>query len=541
MNNIIERITKYLTAVLRFRGYAVLVGTLVCLIGWSIIALIPDTYRSTARIYVDTKTVLQPLLRGVAVDRDVNQEIAAMQESLLSRPNLEEVVRRTNLAPPDLSPKKIEDVLLSLNKSIAVGADAPHIFAITVNYGNAQKAADIAQALLDVFVESSLGLGREDMEQARRFLDQQISEYEHQLETAEQRAAAFKQENLAYLPSSGNFQANLDGAHQQVKTLAAELRDARTELDIIRTEMAVTPQTIEPGTAPPDDGSRLAAMQARLAELLTRLTEKHPDVIALRRKIEEGSLGEPADTGSENPPTRISIAPYAVPNPGFASLKMRVVDKQAEVAKLQEKLSLAQEELKELESRAYRAPEVEAQMAKLNRDYSVLKGQYEELLSRRELARVSRDRDEAAEVQFRIVDPPQVPAVPKGPPRRLLLTAVLPLACAAGIGLAIALSLLRVTYSSSTQLRADFDLPVIGSVSFVPNPSYRLRRRMELVGLVVLSVGLLSTYGVLMTLESRTGLGKVVSAAFESRSLRPALELVSPLGGSLALRQAEGR
>ena len=527
MNEVVDRVATYVNAVLRFRGYAVLVATVVCLFGWTVVALLPDTYRATARIYVDTKTVLQPLLRGVAVERDVNQEIAAMQESLLSKPNLDEVVRRASLAPPDLSPKNREDVLYKLERSIAIGADAPHIFAITVNYGDARKAAEIAQALLDVFVDSSLGLGREDMEQARRFLEQQISEYERQLETAEQRAAAFKQENLAYLPSSGNFQASLDSAHQQVKNIAAELRDARTELDIIRAEMAVTPQTIEPGVAPPDDGSRLAAMQARLAELLTRLTEKHPDVIALRRKIEEGSLDEPANTGSGNAPTRISIAPYAVPNPGFASLKMRVVDKQAEVAKLQEKLSLAQEELKELESRAYRAPEVEAQMAKLNRDYSVLKSQYEELLSRRELARVSRDRDESAEVQFRIVDPPQVPAVPKGPPRRLLLTAVLPLACAAGIGMAIALSLLRVTYSSSTQLRGDFDLPVIGSVSFVPSPSFRIRRRMELVGLVVLSAGLLSTYGVLMTLEARTGLGRVVSAAIESQSLRPSFEMVS--------------
>lgn len=528
MDDIVQRLMTYYAAVIRYRWYAVAVAVTVCVLGWTAIALLPYKYAATARIYVDTKTILQPLLKGVAVDRDVNQEISAMQESLLSRPNLEHVLRQTgldtlpNAAPPD--GKQREGLIINLRNAINVYADAPNIFAIDVVHRDPKIAAGIAQALVDILVESSVGLGREDMDQAGRFLDAQIVDYEAKLEQAEGRAASFKQENLAFLPSSGSFQAGLDAAVQRERSFAAELRDAQTDLSVARAELVVTPPTIEPGMAADyQSGSPLTSMRTRLAEMLTRLTEKHPDVIALRRKIEEAELTGTADAELETgaPPT-ISFAPFAVPNPAFATLKLRVIDKEAEVTKLQEKLRLARQEVQELESRAYQVPQVEAQMAKLNRDYAVLKSQYEQLLSRREQARVSRDRDEHDDEQFRVVDPPRVPALPKGPPRRLLLTAMLPIACAAGIGIAIALSLLRSAYVSPRQLGADFDVPVIGSISFVRTPPVRRRNRLEVAGLVLLSITLLTTYGVLMTLEQRMGLNKIVRGTVAASAAQPA-------------------
>jgi hypothetical protein len=202
---------------------------------------------------------------------------------------------------------------------------------------------------------------------------------------------------------------------------------------------------------------------------------------------------------------------------------------------LQEKLRLACDEVKELESRAFVAPQIEAQMTKLNRDYDVLKSQYEQLLSRREQAKLSRDREENGDkLQFRIIEPPKVPIAPQGPNRPLLLTAVLPIACGAGMSFAVALGLLYGAYSSAKQLSAELGLPVIGTVSFVHHGRGLAKRRAEGAVFAVLCAGVLGIYFVLMVLDTQVGLGKVVSVAVESKSVGPAVDLVSrALGAAL--------
>ena len=265
MHEFLERLSTYVSAVIRYRWYAVSVTAICCLVGWVVINALPDQYQATGRIYVDTKTVLQPLLKGLAVEPDV-VEIGAMQQTLLSRPNLEEVMRRTGLDPGGLNQKQYEESHRSPASIDHHRRDRTERLPDRGSYFDPKKAADIAQSLIAVFVDSSTGLSREDMEEAGRFLDQQIGEYERQLENAENRAAAFKQENMSYLLSSGGFQSGLDAAKQREASVTGKLRDARTELEILKAEMAITPQTIEPGSKPLAKITPLSEMRAKLAE-----------------------------------------------------------------------------------------------------------------------------------------------------------------------------------------------------------------------------------------------------------------------------------
>ncbi len=95
-------------AVWRRRWHVMIVSWLVCAFGWAYVAKLPDMYISTARIYVDTQTLLGPLLKGIAVQSDLEPEVAMMERTLLSRPNLAEVARATDLDLEVTTPEEIE-------------------------------------------------------------------------------------------------------------------------------------------------------------------------------------------------------------------------------------------------------------------------------------------------------------------------------------------------------------------------------------------------------------------------------------------------
>ena len=97
MNELYNQITLYANSLWRRRWYALATAWLVCLIGWALVATMPNVYISSGRIYVDTANVLGPLLRGLVVESDVRSEVRLLQQTLLSRPNLERAVRMVDL------------------------------------------------------------------------------------------------------------------------------------------------------------------------------------------------------------------------------------------------------------------------------------------------------------------------------------------------------------------------------------------------------------------------------------------------------------
>jgi uncharacterized protein involved in exopolysaccharide biosynthesis len=148
------------------------------------------------------------------------------------------------------------------------------------------------------------------------------------------------------------------------------------------------------------------------------------------------------------------------------------------------------------------APQVEAELARLMRDYDVIRKGYQELRARQESAKLARDLEtKAQKVQFRIVDPPLVPAKPSGPNRPRFLTGVLIAGIGAGLAFAFILSQINTTFSSVQALRAAFQLPVVGSVTAIGAPGEVWRRRRELFSFIVICLGLFAAYSGLTAVE----------------------------------------
>lgn len=508
----------------RRRGYAVLVAWLVCVAGWVVVAVMPDNYRSSAVVYVDTENILKPLLRGLTIETDVAAEVALMQQTLLSRPNIEKVMRLTDLDLLSTNATDLERMVASLQSRISVRRQRSNLFVIEYEDKDPQLARDMVQALLTIFVENNLGRSREDMDTARKFIEDQIQVYETQLDQAEARLAAFRQENMRVL-AAGGYAAQLDNASEAFATAESSLRDAKLRRDTLRREMTSIPEFLPSGTvssadAPSATEIQILELQGILEGLLSRYTDKHPDVVVTRRRLEAllEQRDQEAEAGAQQTaslPKETNEQPGAgVSNPVYEQLKVQLISEEAEIASQEARVTKARNRFEQIQNLANRVPIVEAELGRLNRDYNVLKSNYEQLLSRREAERLSRAREiESEDVQFRVMEAPEVAAIPSGPNRLLFLTAVLVIGIGSGVGYAVLLGFSSDAFSNVGQLRAALALPILGVVStsdIVRRGFWSLFRRLAFWST---SSALVAAYSGLLVVELQFGLPEVISIA----------------------------
>jgi len=171
----------------RFKWTAMCVAWGVALIGWAIVATLPNRYEARAKIFVDAESVLKPLLQGLAVNTDVMNQANMMSRVLLSRPNLEKVAQETDLALRAPTPEGFQRMIDTLPTRIGLNGGTGNVFAVSFQDYDPQMAYRVVKTLVDAFVESAIGVKREDASGAQRFLREQIQDYEQKLREAEDR------------------------------------------------------------------------------------------------------------------------------------------------------------------------------------------------------------------------------------------------------------------------------------------------------------------------------------------------------------------
>ncbi len=470
MDEIQRLIQANLKAAWRHRWLALAAAWAICGLGWVGVMLIPNVYQSTARLYVDADAVLTPLLKGIAADTQPASQLEILQRTLLSRPNMDKLISKTDL---DLQVRDETDrqrLVTNLTTAIRVVAQDRNLFTIEYRNTNPRLAYDVVQQLLTIFVESATGTNRTDMANARLFLQRQISLYETQLREAERRRADFQAKFVELLPEvsgtggveTGGVAQRLESARGKVAELTGQLKDAVGKRDWIKQELASTPPTVVTDPAEAGGGSsRLADLQRQLVEARLHDTDNHPDVIALKGLIAALKANPSAGGAVAGRPAR------SAPNHLFDDLKVRLVDAEGVVASLTRQVAEAKSEQARLEGIVRQEPELEAEYKNLDRDYSVLRHNYEQLLARREEANIAQAADtQADKVKLQVVDPPQISKIPVGPNRLLLLSGVFIAGIGGGLGLAVLLAQFDRSFRSIDDLRS-LGLPVLGGLSMV--------------------------------------------------------------------------
>lgn len=443
------------------------------------IFVIPSRYEGSARAYVDTQSILRPLMEGMAVQPDVTQQLAMMSRALLSRANLERIGETARVFKPDETAAEREQTINDLRKAIEFQpAGRENFFTLRFRSRSPEVALSVVRSTLDIFVNSTRSNQAQDTRQALDFLDEQIGQYETRLVAAESALKEFKLRNIEVMPNlQSDYFAQTAEAQRNLQSAQLELQQMLNARRAIEQQLVGVPESFasaDPragGATQSDAARRLSDAQERLGDLRMRYTERHPDVQNTARMVRELEAARRAEiaaaaSGQPNPAGQILI-----PNKVFQDLKVSLASTDAQVASLRARVADAGRRLDAVRRLAKTVPAVEAEYKQLNRDYEVNKTNYEKLVSRRESALLSGNLDATSGAgDFRVVDPPKVSSEPVWPNRPVLLLLGLAGSLAAGLFAAVVRAQSSPAFHDVYSLRSATDMPVFGAVSLARRP-----------------------------------------------------------------------
>lgn len=506
MEELIRQALTILRATWKYRRLGMLVAWLVGAVAAGIILRIPDRYEASARIFVDTQSILRPLMSGLAVQPNIDQQVMMLSRTLISRPNMEKLIRIADLDLAAKGKEEQEDLVTSLTTRLKIqslGRDNLYTLAFTDT--DPKKAQRVVQGLVSIFIDSSLGAKTRDSDSARKFIDEQIRSYEKKLQEAESRLKDFKLRNIELQIGDGKSSVErLSVLTNELSTSRLALKEAENSRDAIRRQIAGEEPILLPdghgadsGISLPEIDSRIDIQKRNLDMMLQKYTERHPEVQNTRRLIKDleeqkrQELQARKQFAAANPGASVSN------NPVYQQLKVSLGEAEANVASLRARVGEYEARFKRTTDMLKNQPQIESEYVQLNRDYDINKKNYDQLVSRRESAEITGDLDAAGSVaDFRLIDPPRASPRPVAPNRLLLLPLGLAIAIAAGLFSAFVASQVRPVFFESKTLRDVTGLPVIGTVTLIVNEARRKGERASLNRFLIASAGLVVVYGV---------------------------------------------
>ncbi len=517
MSSVYEQLLTMLYAMWRRRWYGLATAWVVCLAGWIIVAMIPNQYQSDARIYAKFNSVLPDAMGSGGGDKLAQVDV--VRQTLTSRPNLEKVVRRTDLAQKIEQDSDLDKIITELTDNITIKSQQDNLFTITyvskdpdfADAQNAGMAQRVVQNLINIFVEENISSDRDNLNQAIRFFEDQLAQRARELEDVEKRKSAFEQKYLGRMPGSGDISSRMAAAEVELDRVEQDLVQATGSLRALQGQLRSTPATIPAplfnvggegfsGTRydPTSARGRIEALERQISDAYARgWTDQHPDVVNARRKIAELQVKAASEPAPAAPRQQAAQS-----NPVYANLRSLLFEKQSAVAALSARRQQLTQDMQNLRGKQAEEPGIAAEQAKIMRDYEVLKRQYAELLKSREEVRLKSDVEtKTDQIQFQIIDPPSFPRDPVAPNRPLLLSVVLVGALLAGVAVAFVIGQMRTTYITPIKLAETFGVPVLGSVSEIINEQQQAQTRVWLYAFAVLGLGLVGIYAMLLTFQ----------------------------------------
>ena len=404
-----------------YRWTAIITGTVLFLLGAAYVMRLPNVYDSWAQIYISKQTPISEAASNMSMVGGEFGSTYVVQKTILNDQNLRKVAEQLNPTLNLLSPAAQQGAIINLRNHIQLAPDEGDGF-VEFHYkaDDPVRANRVVKLLVNLFLDANNDRAARDLGQADMFLDAQIAVYQRKLAESQQKLAEFRQRYGQAAPAA-------DSAEET--EAAADVASARVTLNAaVARDSATGPQQ-----------NQIAELEAKIAALRLQYTDQYPDVVAAKQQLALLKQALPQPTVGESP---------------------AVVTAKAELAN-------AQARLRKARFRPELPPQIASQEADLKRTDDVLRSSYQELLSRREAAKMSLAVYGAnSKAKYQITNPPTLPIAPSGPNRPLYLMAVVFLAVAGGIGAAYLRGAITGVFVAPRELEEAFQLPVIGTISW---------------------------------------------------------------------------
>ena len=365
----------------------------------------PKSYTSQAVLYADQSNILQPLLRGQAEVTQLDR-INEAREMMQSRSFLEQIALDTGLIRGGKTDATRNGKISALRKQVGIRVSNRNFLELNYTSGSPDESFQVLSAVLNRFIERTVRKKRSESQGAFEFIDSQVKSYQRQLEEAEERLKEFKSGNQDGTENS--VLARIENLRRDIENLKLEIQQTESEVELTRrqlyNEQPVRRITVDPGKSSAE--RRLVAMPQELDSLLLRYHERHPDVVSIQDQIAD--LEKRVSTQTDD--DRDGGITEVLENPVYENLKIQLSDMTTRLTVQKNRLASLERLLEESFERSQRVAENQAQLSELTRDYDVTRGVYEDMLQRRERARLSMTLDVQGEgVSYKIQEPASYP------------------------------------------------------------------------------------------------------------------------------------
>ncbi len=514
MDELLRQLIGRLRGMWHRRWIGLAVAWVVGILAVGVALRIPEKYEASARVYVDTQSLLRPLMAGLAIQPNLDQQVALMSRTLISRPNVEKLIHMADMDLRVKSSAEREELIDTMLKQLQLtGNVTNNLYVISYRNASPEKARNVVQSLLTIFVESSLGDKRLDTRSAMKFVDEQTKQYEESLQAAEDRLKQFKLKYMGVTGQAGqDYFSRMSKLKGDIENARLELSAAEQSRDAYKAQLAGVAPVYLPDQAPtvavPEIDARITAQKTKLDELLRTYTDAHPDVVGTRRvikQLEEQRAKEVEALQKAAAASGKSGDAATEANPVYQQMRVSLADAEANVASMRAKLDAYERQFAQLKASAQLIPQAEAEYSQLTRDYEVQKKTYETLLSRREAATMGVGVQDTGGTQFRIIDPPRVLPDPVPPTRITLLALAIGFSLLAGVAASFVANEVMPTFRDTRALHEVAARPILGTVSFLPSEaSRRLARRRAYLFAGGLS-GLIASFGAVLAFALLVG------------------------------------
>jgi protein tyrosine kinase modulator len=490
-------IGRYLGVAKRRYIFFLIPFLLILLISVGVIVFLKPIYQSTGTILVETQQIPTDLIQS-SVTSDPSQRITVLQQRVMTRRNLLQIIDNFEVFGVDRQRLPVSQLIAKMQSQINVSVitseftgrrrgGAAIAFQISFDHENPEIAAKVTNELVTLFLSENVRTRTARAADTTAFLNSETEKLRSALIKTENEIVEYKQKNRDALPEHLDLRLRmLERSEAELREYVREIRALEEERRYLQIELtsARTGRSGAGGaTVVSELQENIEALKKTLLDASTRLTDSHPDIKALKKRIdalEQQQIeeeNEAARAAAENKP--LKNAPY---NPLVEKLQIRMSAIDAKIAEARIAIEKLKKKVEEIEAIIIEIPQVERGLSVLNRTYGDILEKFNVLESKQARAQLSQNLEEDKKAErFILLEPPTVPTEPIRPDRIKILGIGSFIAFAAGVGLVVLIELLDQRIRSSSELEAVLKHPPIVSIPYITTPAEMNKRRSKLV------------------------------------------------------------
>ena len=431
------------------KRYQVVLATIFAVIALLVLLaglfVLPQKYTSVTTILAQESDIIQPLLEGRAVPTNVVDRAGIARQVVYGRKVMTGVLEAGGWLADNPTPLERDTLIEEIQGATTITSPRENLVQISYSDSEPERTFRVTQRLADLFIEESLATKERESREAYEFINKQVNDYHKKLTDAENNLQAYRSANADAQPGSAtDVNSRISALRGQVEQARMELMEQRSRESALASQLSGESSVTAVQTRESVYRAQLLNLQGELDTLLLSFTEQHPDVVRIRHQMADIQTAmRQAAERRQQPGGNPGALGDAQLNPLYQELRSRLSEVRREVAATQSRMQTSQSLLDEELGRSRRIAASESTLAELTRDYEVNRDIYQDLLRRRENARVSMELDrEKRGLTMRIQDPANMPLRPSG--LRLMHFALAGLLLA--IAIPIALLFVRVKF-----------------------------------------------------------------------------------------------